>query len=319
MIVTSYLFDAYLNCATKCWLRSRDDSGTGNSYADWVKTRTDSYSSTGIKLLMDRVAPNYRVVELSSAENLKNATWRSAANIVAQGQNLQSRIHSLDRALSEDGDKPVEFVPIRFVANNKLTKNDKLLLAFDTLALSEALGKEIDTGKIIHGDGGTVLKVRMFALKIEARKLTQKISILVSTNSPPDLILNRHCAECEFQVQCRQKAVEADDLSLLSGLTDMERSRHRSKGIFAVTQLSYTFRPRKTSKRAKNPPSHITSRWKHWLFGRTPLTFMVVLGFLNRKRQSISTSKACLMMTFTIWSGSWLLQRAGKLSNRLGG
>ena len=33
----------------------------------------------------------------------------------------------------------------------------------------------------------------------------------------------------------------------------MERSRHRSKGIFTVTQLSYTFRPRKTSKRAKNP------------------------------------------------------------------
>src|SRR5262245_13764288 len=108
MIVTSYLFDAYLNCATKCWLRSRDDSGTGNSYADWVKTRTDSYISTGIKLLMDRVAPNDRV-----------ATWQSAANIIAQGQNLQSRIHSVDRALSEDGDKPVEFVPIRFVANNK--------------------------------------------------------------------------------------------------------------------------------------------------------------------------------------------------------
>jgi predicted RecB family nuclease len=127
------------------------------------------------------------------------------------------------------------------------------LLAYDTLALSEALGKEIDTGKIIHGGGGTVLKVRTSALKIEARKLTQKINILVSKNSPPDLILNRHCAECEFQVQCRQKAVEADDLSLLSGLTDMERSHHRSKGIFTVTQLSYTFRPRKTSKRAKNP------------------------------------------------------------------
>ena len=30
-------------------------------------------------------------------------------------------------------------------------------------------------------------------------------------------------------------------------------TRYRSKGIFTVTQLSYTFRPRRTPKRAKNP------------------------------------------------------------------
>jgi predicted RecB family nuclease len=318
MIVTSYLFDAYLKCATKCWLRSRDESGAGNNYADWVKTRTGSYGSTGIKLLMDGVVQNDRVVEPSSAENLKTAALRSAANIVVQAQNLQSHIHSVDRALSEDGDKPVEFVPIRFVANNKLTKNDKLLLAYDTLALSEALGKEVDIGKIIYGDGGTALKVRTSALKIEARKVIEKISTLVSKNSPPDLILNRHCAECEFQVQCRQKAVEADDLSLLSGLTDMERSRHRSKGIFTVTQLSYTFRPRKTSKRAKNPA-------KPHYFALQALAIRENTVYIHgsprlpeSRRKFIWTSKACPMMTFTIWSGSWLSQRAGKRSTRFG-
>jgi len=36
-------------------------------------------------------------------------------------------------------------------------------------------------------------------------------------------------------------------------MTEKERSRHRSKGIFTVNQLSYTFRPRKAPKRAKNP------------------------------------------------------------------
>jgi hypothetical protein len=66
-------------------------------------------------------------------------------------------------------------------------------------------------------------------------------------------VLKRHCAECEFQAQCRQKAIEADDLSLLSGMSEKERKRHRGKGIFTVNQLSYTFRPRRTPKRAKNP------------------------------------------------------------------
>ena len=202
---------------------------------------------------MDGGSQDERVLDPSGMENLKNDTCRSAANIVAQAGNLQSRIHSVERVLPEDGDKSAQFVPIRFIANNKLTKNDKLLLAYDTLVLSEALGQEVEKAKIIHGDQGTALEVKTSTLKIEVRKLTEKISLLISKNSPPDLILNRHCVECEFHAQCRQKAVDADDLSLLSGMTDTERSRHRSKGIFTVNQLSYTFRPRKTSKRAKNP------------------------------------------------------------------
>lgn len=36
----------------------------------------------------------------------------------------------------------------------------------------------------------------------------------------PDLVLNRHCAECEFQSRCRKLAVEKDDLSLLAGMSD---------------------------------------------------------------------------------------------------
>lgn len=46
-----------------------------------------------------------------------------------------------------------------------------------------------------------------------------------------------------------QKAIEADDLSLLSGITAKERAQHHKKGIFTVTQLSYTFRPRRKRKR----------------------------------------------------------------------
>ena len=119
--------------------------------------------------------------------------------------------------------------------------------------LSEVLGREVSLGKIIHGDDHTTLKVKTSALAEEIRQLTGKITSLLSNNSPPDLVLNRHCAECEFKARCRKKAIEADDLSLLSAMTEKERSRHRSKGIFTVNQLSYTFRPRKTPKRAKNP------------------------------------------------------------------
>jgi hypothetical protein len=53
---------------------------------------------------------------------------------------------------SEEPNKPAEFIPIRFVPTKKLSKDTKLLLAFDALALSEMLGQEVTFGKIIHGD-----------------------------------------------------------------------------------------------------------------------------------------------------------------------
>jgi hypothetical protein len=37
MIVSSPLFEAYLECDTKCWLRARAEPGTGNIYAEWVR------------------------------------------------------------------------------------------------------------------------------------------------------------------------------------------------------------------------------------------------------------------------------------------
>jgi predicted RecB family nuclease len=150
-------------------------------------------------------------------------------------------------------DKLELFIPIRFIFTNKLHKDAKLLLAFDAFVLSELLGREVGLGKIIHGDDRATLKVNTGTLVGDVRRLTEKIGALLSTNSPPELILNRHCPECEFQNRCRQKAVEKDELSLLSGITETERQGHRSKGIFTVTQLSYTFRPRRVPKRAKNP------------------------------------------------------------------
>jgi hypothetical protein len=72
---------------------------------------------------------------------------------------------------------------------------------------------------------------------------------ILAASSPPDLILNRHCPECEFRDHCREKAIEKDDLSLLTGLTDKERIRLNRRGIFAVKQLSHTFRPRRRPKR----------------------------------------------------------------------
>jgi hypothetical protein len=69
-------------------------------------------------------------------------------------------------------------------------------------------------------------------------------------------MLNRHCNICEFKQLCRAKAIEADNLTLLSGMTSKEIAHHNSKGIFSVKQLSYTFRSRRPAKRQKQQFHH---------------------------------------------------------------
>ncbi|MBK7325777.1 MAG: IS66 family transposase [Propionivibrio sp.] len=80
------------------------------------------------------------------------------------------------------------------------------------------------------------------------------VASLLSAASPPDTVVNRHCPECGFHDRCRKDVVEKDDLSLLTNLTGKERERYRGKGIFTASQLAYTFRPRRRSKRLAARP-----------------------------------------------------------------
>jgi predicted RecB family nuclease len=253
MNITSHLFEAYLKCPTKCFLRSLGETGGGNAYADWVRVRQASCRTEGIKRLIRAAKPDECAIGPFDTENIKRAKWRWDTDKVAQVHGLQSNLDAVERQASAVREPATQFVPIRFIFTNKVNRDDRLRLAFDALVLSEMLGCDVAFGKIIHGDEWATVKVQTGRLTSEVRKIVADISKLLSSEGQPDLILNRHCPECEFLSRCKQRATEKDDLSLLAGITEIERSRHRSKGIFTVTQLSYTFRLRRTPKRAKNP------------------------------------------------------------------
>ena len=252
MKITPDLFHAYLKCPTKCWLRFTGEPTSGNAYAEWVLSQTESYPKSVIERLRSAIPVDESAIA-PAQETIKTCKWRLGFGISTTFQDLETCLHAVERIPSSGRGLPAQFVPIRFIYRNKLTKDDKLLLAFDAFVLSEMLGRAVSFGKIIHGDDHATLKVKTSALAGEVRKRLGKIAALLTSPAPPDLVLNRHCAECEFQARCRKLAVEKDDLSLLAGMSAKERQKLRSKGIFTVTQLSYTFRPRRTPKRAKNP------------------------------------------------------------------
>lgn len=252
MKITLDLLEAFSKCPTKCWLRAADEPSSGNTYAGWVKSQNVSYRATATERLLSQ-RPKDESALSPPAVNLKTDKWCLATSLVVQAQRnscvLESNIHAVERVPSKGRGKPTQFIPIRSVFTNKLGKNEKLLLAFDAFMLSETLGYEISHGKIIHGDDHATLKVKTSALADKVWKCIDNIATLLSSPSLPNLVLNRHCAECEFQIRCRQKAIEKDDLSLLAGMSEKERKKLHSKGIFTVTQFSYTFRPRQRPKR----------------------------------------------------------------------
>jgi len=285
MKITPDVFETFLKCPTKSWLRAAGEPATGNTYAEWVKAQTASYRATETQRLV-AVSPPGEIAISPTAGDLKTAKWRLASSVSLQAQMessaLETELHAIERVPSEGRGRPAQFIPIRFIFRNKLTKDDKLLLAFDAFVLAESLGREIAVGKIIHGDRGCAresaansgtgaegqdagptsaalsraqplaTKVKTSALAGEVRKRIEKLATLLADQSPPDLALNRHCVECEFQARCRKIAVEKDDLSLLARMSEKERKKLRSKGIFTVTQLSYTFRPRRRPKRMRD-------------------------------------------------------------------
>jgi len=176
MKITSDLFDAFLKCPTKCYLRSTGQSGAGNAYAEWVREQNEAYRKEAAQRLVT-VAEGEAAVTTSSASNLKTATWRLAVDLPLETEAMASRLLAVERVPSEGRGRPAQFIPVRFVFFSKLTKDDRLRVAFDALVLSEVLGREVRMGMIIHGYDHARLKVKVACLLGTVRKLTGKMAI----------------------------------------------------------------------------------------------------------------------------------------------
>src|SRR5437870_3198624 len=100
MKITQDLFEAFLKCPTKCWLRAADEPGSGNPYAEWARSQNSSYREAETERLLSET-PKDKSALSPLAENLKAAKWCLAANLVVQVQMnscvLESKIHAVER------------------------------------------------------------------------------------------------------------------------------------------------------------------------------------------------------------------------------
>ena len=140
MIITSPLFEAYLDCKTKCWLRAQAKRGAGNAYADWVRLKGESYYEEACKHLVAMFPENARAIAPHISMKTKNLVWRVATDVRLQTNRLESRAVGL-------------VVKCRIYPNTILQLQQRPVLVIEGLRI----GGVVDTG--IHLDVGTIRTV----------------------------------------------------------------------------------------------------------------------------------------------------------------
>ena len=254
MLITDDIFQAFLQCETKAHLKLSGAEGDQRVFPEWERHRVEAYKRHYHLHVRPDCHEDECLVGVALPYDLSPSLWRYVIDCRAQTPALQSHIHLLERCTSAGQTAHHPYIPVRLIPREKLTPQDKLVLAFDALALAAATGHAPPVGKIIYGSVYAVAQVKLEAWLPSAQAVLGRITAQQASRTPPPLVLNKHCVECEFQAHCRQMALEKDDLSLLSGMTAKERQKQHSKGIFSVTQLSYTFRARRKPKRFAAKP-----------------------------------------------------------------
>ena len=245
--ITQESFEAFLKCPRKSHLVSAGAIGAQSDLHDWQRRLEANFKEAASSRLRSSLRPNEWYVGTPPGEGLQDRRYRLVFDYTVSEPDVHARLHALEVDCSGDRARHYCYIPIRFVPKEKVTASDKLMLAFDAYALSQATGKVPAVGKIVHGCRCSAIRLPLPKLIRRVRSVIEKIVKQQAEPATPPVVLNRHCAECQFQALCRQIAHEKDDLSLLATLSDKERKKFHEKGIFTVTQLSYAFRPRRRS------------------------------------------------------------------------
>jgi predicted RecB family nuclease len=250
--ITRAVLEGYLECTYKGRLRLTGEPG---EESDYQKMTTEQEAQVRA-LSFTRLLARHPEGEVCRGARLTVADLGRRAPLV-----LDATIEDEEASLRFDGLMRVEgasrlgdfhYAPVLCQAGPTIRRQTRQLLAVMGRVLGAVQGRQPAAGLVVIGPDCRRTKVNLTAkLNRRAGDILEGLKRMQAGQNGPVLTLNDHCPECEFRNRCRAEATAKDDLSLLRVMCEAELRAHRSKGIFTVTQLSYTFRPRRKSKRAR--------------------------------------------------------------------
>ncbi len=246
VVITSEVVQAYSLCPRKAYLLMYGkERGMPHEYEQILRRHQFANQAKNLELLKQKHTDVYPY----SVSNLEKG-YEFLIDVTLAADNLQAYCSILARVNNLSYELTI------FIGTHTINNTDKLSLMFASYVLTKIQGKSPAVGHIVNMKGES----RRLKLEESHKVLTPLLDPLqkwLNDSSPPEepsVILNKHCSICQFREQCKAKAIQEDNLSLLDKVTPKIVRQYEKKGIFTVKQLSYLFRPRKRKKRAKKSP-----------------------------------------------------------------
>ena len=251
--ITLDVLDAQQHCPLKAYYRLNGEAGTKS---DFERLMCDAPEELRPKAIA-KVRRQYGEDEVATDVNLSVPTLRKGVSFFLNGQidddRHAIRIDGLKRVKGASIIGEFHYVPVMFSEARRARKSERQLLATFAVLLSRIQGTYPAGGILYHGCDCTVTSIRFGTSLRPAEDLLRNAERLQRAETPPKLVLNDHCHICDFRDRCRAQAVREDNLSLLRGLGEKTISKYSRKGLFTLTQLAHTFRPRRRGKRSDQP------------------------------------------------------------------
>ena len=247
--ITREVLEAYLNCKSKAHLKLAGQQGIRSGYEGLLAENRQEVRQQAIGKILARRPES----EVARDISLTTDALREGSLFV-----LDANLEDDQFSLTFDGLKKVDgpsklgdfhYVPMLFHEGKKVGKEQRLRLEICGLLLSRMQGQMSSSGIIWHGRDCGTTKVRLNGDLRKTERLLRELKEMVNAQSPPKLILNDHCQVCEFRQRCHERALQEDNISLLRGMGEKEIESYARKGIFSMTQLAHTFRPRRKGKK----------------------------------------------------------------------
>ena len=245
MEITEGIFLNYLLCPYKAYRLLKGESGRISDYETLQKELNGVYVH---KVLGN--GQNYDHLPKGSFQAKGLMGRELAQDVQIRHADVSTLCVGMMKNFSESTRGMFYYSPVTFSHKDKILKSDRYVLAFRAWILEKIQDRRIDFGDVIYGDTCKRSKVKLAKHVNEIGRIVGQLRGCVA--NPPPFLLNEHCQICEFQETCREKAIKEEHLGLLGAMSAKEVVKKNKKGIFTLTQLSYTFRPRRKRKAPEN-------------------------------------------------------------------
>ncbi len=195
--INNQIFTDFLNCKYKAYLKLQGKTGQRSEYGSLEASLSAEYQERAQKHVADSgILVTKRTMEVES-----NVTF-SEGNLMADMDALVKERYSVESSQTR-------YVPVILNYRNKITKKDKLLIAFIGAVIVRQEGAKSEYGRLIHGDEYRNTKVHLTkSLVSECGRMLAEITGIRDGNTIPQFRLNKHCSVCEYQEICHSMAIE---------------------------------------------------------------------------------------------------------------